>query len=263
MLYVSEFIGMHVQMGFMPFSKDQYKDFPFTNPSVTVYSPRVASLHMALGMLRVFDATQNTDNKKVYFNWFDKDNSFIMGIKKAPQYPNHFWVMFFLAAPFLGRMSKLILEAETPEEIDSLRAMKITINDYETTKEVPLISAEIRAIIDNALFLGAYGHRSRFEAVPGGVPVANRTAFYDNSIKLAEDNIDQFYASWKRYRAAHPVPKKTDAVVDDADTAALLDIFYGDEPEPDDGAAADGADGDDAADGEAGDAEAVAPGSPA
>ena len=61
-----------------------------------------------------------------------------------------------------------------------------------------------------------------------------------------------------------PCPKKdTDAVVDDADTAALLDIFYGDEPEPDDGAAADGANGDDAEDGEAGDAEAVAPGSPA
>jgi hypothetical protein len=194
---------MHVQLGFMPFAKDQYRDFPFTNPSVTVYSPRLASIHMALGMLRVFDATQNKPDKKIYFNWFDKDSSYIAGIRKA-QYPDHFWKMFFIAAPFLGEMSKLILEANTPGEIDDLRAMTIKVNDYDTTKEVPMISSEIRAIIDNTLFLGAYGHRSRFEATAGGVPVANRTAFYEVSMKLAEEKIDEFYDSWKRYRAANP-----------------------------------------------------------
>ena len=217
---------MYVQMGFMPFSKDQYRDFPFTNPATTTYSPRIASIHMALGSLRVFDATKNTPDKKIYFNWFDKDNSYIAGIRKAPPYPDHFWVMFFKIAPFLGSMSKLIMEASTPEEIDDLRAMKITINDYDKSLEVPLISSEIRAIIDNALFMGAYGHRSRFEAVPGGVPVANRTAFYENSIKMAEDRIDDFYESWKRYRAANPL-EKAEVEAGDSDTAALLDVFYG------------------------------------
>ena len=228
---------MHVQLGFMPFSKDQYRDFPLTNPSTSTYSPRVASIHMALGMLRVFDATQNTPDKKVYFDWFDRDNSYIAGIRKAPQYPDHFWTMFFTVVPFLGGMSKLIMEANTPQEIDALRAMTITVNDYETTREIPMINAEIRAIIDNALFLGAYGHRSRFEAVPGGVPVANRTAFYENSIRLAEDKIDQFYDSWKRYRAANPVLKKVEVVVEDADTAALLDVFYGNDEEPEESGA--------------------------
>ena len=218
---------MYVQMGFMPFSKDQYRDFPFTNPATTTYSPRIASIHMALGSLRVFDATKNTQDKKIYFNWFDRDNSYVAGIRKAPPYPDHFWVMFFKIAPFLGTMSKLILEANTPDEIDDLRAMTITINDYDKTLEVPLISSEIRAIIDNALFMGAFGHRSRFEAVPGGVPVANRTAFYENSIKIAEDRIDDFYESWKTYRAANPVIA-AEVEVEDSDTAALLDVFYGD-----------------------------------
>ena len=217
---------MYVQMGFMPFSKDQYRDFPFTNPATTTYSPRIASIHMALGSLCVFDATKNTPDKKIYFNWFDKDNSYIAGIRKAPPYPDHFWVMFFKIAPFLGSMSKLIMEASTPEEIDDLRAMKITINDYDKSLEVPLISSEIRAIIDNALFMGAYGHRSRFEAIPGGVPIANRTAFYENSIKMAEDRIDDFYESWKRYRAANPL-EKAEVEAGDSDTAALLDVFYG------------------------------------
>ena len=219
---------MYVQMGFMPFSKDQYRDFPFTNPSTTTYSPRIASLHMALGNLRVFDATKNTPDGKIYFNWFDKDNRFIAGIRKAPPYPDHYWVMFFKVAPFLGSMSKLIMEAGTPQEIDNLRAMTITINDYDKNLVVPLISNEIRAIMDNALFMGAFGHRSRFEAVPGGVPVANRTAFYENSIRLAEDGIDAFYESWKRYRAANPV-KVVEAVAEDSDTAALLDDIYGDD----------------------------------
>ena len=119
------------------------------------------------------------------------------------------------------------MEANTPEEIDELRAMTITINDYDKTLAGSLISSEIRAIIDNALFMGAFGHRSRFEAVPGGVPVANRTAFYENSIKIAEDRIDDFYESWKTYRAANPV-KAAEVEVEDSDTAALLDVFYGD-----------------------------------
>ena len=195
---------MYVQMGFMPFSKDQYRDFPFTNPATTTYSPRIASIHMALGSLRVFDATKNTPDGKIYFNWFDKDNRFIAGIRKAPPYPDHYWVMFFKVAPFLGSMSKLIMEAGTPQEIDNLRAMTITINDYDKTLQVPLISSEIRAIIDNALFMGAFGHRSRFEAVPGGVPVANRTAFYENSIKIAEGRIDDFLRVVEEVQSSKP-----------------------------------------------------------
>ena len=100
-------------------------------------------------------------------------------------------------------------------------------NSHTGTYELAGSLMEIRAIIDNALFMGAFGHRSRFEAVPGGVPVANRTAFYENSIKIDEDRIDDFYESWKTYRAANPI-QAAEVEVEDSDTAALLDVFYGD-----------------------------------
>ncbi len=124
MLYVSDFMCMYVQLGFMPYSKDQYRQFPFTNPSTC--SPCIASMHMALGCLRVFDATQNTQDKKIYFNCFGHGNSFILGISRAPQYPDHFWTMFFLVAPFLSGMSKHMMDIGQPSTITQLSLPKTT-----------------------------------------------------------------------------------------------------------------------------------------
>ena len=78
------------------------------------------------------------------------------------------------------------------------------------------------AIIDNALFMGVYGHCTKFEAVPP----PTRVAFYDSYIRLAEENVDKFYASWKRFRAANPF-LTGDEKAQDSDTAKLLDVFYG------------------------------------
>ncbi len=79
-------------------------------------------------------------------------------------------------------MSKFILEAGMPGEIDALLDKTITMADYNHNQEVTILRNEVLAIFDNTLLLGVYGHHTNVEAA---VPAANCAAFYDNSIKLA------------------------------------------------------------------------------
>ncbi len=73
--------------------------------------------------------------------------------------------------------------------------------------------------------------------------MANRTAFYEATIKLADEKIDEFYHSWKMYRAANPVATKREALVQDHETEALVDLLLNGDNESGEGAAADGGTG--------------------
>jgi hypothetical protein len=64
----------------------------------------------------------------------------------------------------------------------------------------PLISAEIRAIVENICYMSVYGHQSMFEKIS----VTRRAAFNDYTLKIEIDYEDEFYASWKSYHAEHP-----------------------------------------------------------
>ena len=132
-----------VQHGLFPLTKQDYPNFPFTC-STSASSLRSESFHLAVGNLRCFDATKNTEYKKPYFNWFDRDNTFIAGVRKAPQYTDFFWYMFLKVAANIGDVGKSIVEATTPAEIERLRSMKIKVvkldgSEY-ITEEVPILS---------------------------------------------------------------------------------------------------------------------------
>ena len=67
-------------------------------------------------------------------------------------------------------MKKLILDAKTAEDVEEIRKMRVktSIPDEHNegefcTKEVPLLSTEVRAMISNMLFLACYGHKVMFE----------------------------------------------------------------------------------------------------
>ena len=134
-LYVSDHC-VSVQHGLMPLTTADYRHFPFThnadrkqwNGAVT---SRTESFHNAVGNLRCFDATQSKDDKKPHFNWWDRDNTFIAGVKRAPPYTALFWEMFFKVAANLGDASKNILEANSPEAIDALRAKKVKVVTHD------------------------------------------------------------------------------------------------------------------------------------
>ena len=79
--------------------------------------------------------------------------------------------------------------------------VKVTIPDQENegefnTREIPLLSTELRAMIDNMLFLACYGHKVMFE---DRVPQSSILAFRSCALKNASENESNFYLLWKQY----------------------------------------------------------------
>jgi hypothetical protein len=82
------------------------------------------------------------------------------GVRRVPPYTDLFWAMFYKIAPFLGGMKKVILEAKTAQDVDDIKNMhvKVSIPDEHNEGEfiivqVPLLSDDVRAMIDNMLFV--------------------------------------------------------------------------------------------------------------
>ena len=101
----------------------------------------------------------------------------------------------------------MYLQAQTSEEIDAVSRMKLKVLVLDedlnyVTNEVPYVSAEIRAMVDNMLFLSAYGHKSMFES--DRTRQEFRKAFAQYSLQAANDNEAIFYSSWKEYRVSNP-----------------------------------------------------------
>ena len=231
------------QRGAMPMNASDYPHFPFTHGSdkkgwAGNVSLRLESFHNAIGSLRCFDATKTTENKKPHFNWFDRDNCFIAGVKRAPQYTKLFWELFLEVASNTGDYGKRIVDATTPQEIEALRSTTLRVvvqeGDDFVNVEIPLISAEMRAMVDNICYMAVYGHRSMFEKIS----LARRTAFAQHTLKAAREYEDEFYESWKSYRAAHPVETMRVQAEEDSETERLISVLNGDD---DDGPAPAGA----------------------
>ncbi len=85
---------------------------------------------------------------------------------------------------------------------------KIPVHDEDGnihTVEVPLVSPELRAMVDNILFLSAYGHKTMFES--NRTRQAFRAAFAAYSLKVSIEKVDEFYSSWTDYLRRHPVER--------------------------------------------------------
>jgi hypothetical protein len=125
---------------------------------------------MAVAHLRCFDARLTRPDGRIKFNFWDRHNDFIQGVRRVPPYTDIFWAIFYKIAPFLGGMKKVILDAKTDADVDAIRKMKVKVaipddgNDGKfMTVEVPLLSHDVRAIIDNIIFVSCYGHKKMFE----------------------------------------------------------------------------------------------------
>jgi hypothetical protein len=160
---------------------------------------------MAAAHLRCFDHRLTRDDGRVKFNFWDRHNDFVQGVRKVPPYTDLFWAMFYKIAPFLGDMKKLILEAKTAEDVDAIRdtKVKVAIPDEDdsgeyTTVEVPLLSHDVRAMIDNMIFVACYGHKKMFEA---RVPRESIVAFRNTALNCAKEQESNFYRLWKEYLA--------------------------------------------------------------
>jgi hypothetical protein len=183
------------------------------------------SFHITIGFLRCFDAAATDEDNKIRFNWWDRDNKFSSGMRKAKPYTEIFWILFFKVAANLGDISKEILEASSPEDIDLLRSktVKVVVEDdgEVCTKEIKMISTAIRTMVDYICYMSVYGHPSNLNEK---CPAARTTAFISTATKLATDNEDKFYEGWKSYRASNPVVKDREGG-DESETERLLKLM--------------------------------------
>ena len=127
---------------------------------------------------------------------------------------------------FVNDRMCLYLQAQTPDDIDAIRVMRIKVvevdvEDNYVTRDIPLISVGFRAMVDMMCFTGAYGHKSCLESSRTRGPF--RTAFFEYALKVAKDKVDDFYTSWKEYRARFPVANRHPAA--DADGAVDIDAL--------------------------------------
>ena len=90
------------QRGLFPGAVSEYAHYPLTAGKTLAPSPRIESFHVAVGMLRCFDASLNSEENKIHMTWFPKENRFMQGAKKVPPYTHLFWAIFFKLVNCLG-----------------------------------------------------------------------------------------------------------------------------------------------------------------
>ena len=199
---------------------------------------------MAVAHLRCFDASLTTADGRIKFNWWDRNNDFINGVRRVPPYTELFWAMFYKIAPFLGGFKKVILDAKTAEDVDAIQKMKVKFSIPDEANEgdfvsvqVPLLSNEIRCMIDNMLFVACYGHKVMFE---DRVPQSCILSFRAVALKNARDNESNFYFLWKQHLAKSGVQKESVAVAKERDDR-LEKMMADDDDDDDNGSGAAGA----------------------
>ena len=79
-------------------------------------------------------------------------------------------------------------------------------DDGYVTQEIRIISIPIRMIIDMMAFTGAYGHRTTLETKRTNP--AFREAFRVYSTEMATNREDEFWNSWKDFRARYPAEER-------------------------------------------------------
>ncbi len=86
------------------------------------------------------------------------------------------------------------------------------------------------AIIYNTLFMSVYGHKALFETRVSG---PRRAGFQKVALGEAQKNEDEFFETWKQYRALNPAVKQ-DAVEDvDSETERIRKEMQGSDDDED------------------------------
>ncbi len=139
-----------------------------------------------------------------------------------------FFLLWLKAAPYFGEYGKEILEATTPVEIDTLcnrtvRMVRYIDGEFITESE-PFISPELRAIIDNILFMSVFVHKTLIEQ---RVLQLRRAAFEKVALEVAQNNENEFYDAWNQYCALNPAAKRDNVEGVDSETERIKMALMG------------------------------------
>ena len=111
------------QEGACPPKKEDAKNFPFT--SATRYDSVTARLHFMFGNLSRVDVRRSTEDKKIYCNWFCKDNDFILRAQRLPLYGPLYFPMLYEVLKGWSHVGRPFMRVKSDEEIDDLMDMQV------------------------------------------------------------------------------------------------------------------------------------------
>jgi len=97
------------QVGLMPKTVKNYSNFPLTSGKPTPATLKIENFHQSVGLIRCFDARLNNPERRIKCDWYDRDNEYLMGAKKLPQYSDLFWKLFFLVMKNYAPLRNIIL----------------------------------------------------------------------------------------------------------------------------------------------------------
>ena len=93
----------------MPKTVKNYSNFPLTSGKPTPATLKIENFHQSVGLIRCFDARHNNPERRIKCDWYDRDNEYLMGAKKLPQYSDLFWKLFFLVMKNYAPLRNIIL----------------------------------------------------------------------------------------------------------------------------------------------------------
>ena len=94
----------------MPKTVRNYKKIPLTSGQPTPATLKIENFHQSVGLIRCFDARLNNPERRIKCDWYDRDNEYLMGAKKLPQYSDLFWKLFFLVMKNYAPLRNIILK---------------------------------------------------------------------------------------------------------------------------------------------------------
>jgi hypothetical protein len=108
--FLQVFDSLFRQMGLMPPDTKSYPNYPLTCGQPSPATLRIESFHQAVGLIRCFDARRTDPARRIKCDWYDRDNEFLKGAKKLPQYTDLIWNLFFLVMKHYSPLRNLVLK---------------------------------------------------------------------------------------------------------------------------------------------------------
>ena len=112
-----------MQEGACPLKKEDNENFPFT--AASRYDSVAARLHFMFGNLSRVDARLTTQDKRIYCNWFCKDNDFILRAHRLPLYGPLYFHMLYQVWKGWSHVGKRFTSVASDGDIDDIMGMQV------------------------------------------------------------------------------------------------------------------------------------------
>ena len=180
------------------------------------FSKSHTSFHVAVSLLRTWN--EDEVGGECYFDFFHPSGIVAnKPLASQNQYNLIFWDLWPKIIKCCGSLFERVYRARDREAIEALMSATYTVEDIETQEEkvIPVVSEQIRALMDQAIYTACYANRSELEAV---VPTGDVKTFFETTLKCAQRYRAQFIDGLEDYvkSLAKAAPEPPSAAVQDS-----------------------------------------------